>query len=194
MAILTRQSMGPSDLINKPFKALSAESIATTYVVTLKSIPKRKRVRFVSTANFVETLHINNYTTEEFRNTWYSREEYSRINKELKESLALQESGLCSEETIGKDNCCCFRGLETKTEIGFLRRKRNKRNGMQAVLVEQENQQKDHMYDTKAIAMAYHFMTKHCVTLAREMGIADELEAAEIYLESKMKDNLTSKR
>jgi hypothetical protein len=193
MVILTKQSMGPSTFINSPFMDLSTESIATTDAATTKSLSKRKRVRFVSTASFVETLHINNYTTEEFRNTWYSRDEYSRISKELKESLALQESGPCSEDTVGNDNFC-LRGLEAKTEIGFLRRKRNKRNGMQAVLVEQENQLKDNLYDTKAIAMAYHFMTKHCVTLARELGIADELDAAEIYLESKLKENLTTKR
>jgi hypothetical protein len=175
--------MGPSTLI-KTFTDSSTRIITTSNTLASKCLPKRKRVRFASTASFVETLHAKNYTTEELKNTWYMRDEYAQISKEIKESLVHLESMPCQQGPTKNDDDC-LRGLEARTDIGFLRRKRNKRNGMQAVLVEQENQYRDNFHDAKAIAMAYYFMTKQCVTLAREIAIADELEAAKIYSESK---------
>ena len=74
------------------------------------------------------TLHVDDYTDEEYTETWLQPDEMEAIRRENARIVALLESNCKNKRG------CCSRGLELRTRQNAGKRARNKRLGRDAVL------------------------------------------------------------
>mmetsp|Transcript_33349 Transcript_33349/g.76827 ORF Transcript_33349/g.76827 Transcript_33349/m.76827 type:complete len:182 (+) Transcript_33349:33-578(+) len=130
-----------------------------------------KQVRFHGMVQVSEIVHIKDMG-DEIRDIWYSTREFVAIRESNYEDLSLILSGKVLE-----GNDYTMRGLETRTQAGYERRKRNKVHGWMAVLEEQARQDRDAICDPESMAQIYQLETEHCREDALEQGMMDEEDA-----------------
>mmetsp|Transcript_31906 Transcript_31906/g.48218 ORF Transcript_31906/g.48218 Transcript_31906/m.48218 type:complete len:249 (+) Transcript_31906:53-799(+) len=156
----------PRSLKNTAVKKVSEEN-------DLKKAPP-KMVSFDVDATLAVTLHINDYSKTEKRNSWYSKADYVRMKKERQPTLKYlrmnEQNGAAQKDT--KEHC--IRGLETHTPIQALRKQTNRMLAWSAVL----DKQKQHgIKDPEAISLKYQAISIQCVQVSMIIGMRDEAAA-----------------
>ena len=142
--------------------------------------PKRKNVSFASVVNTNSIIHINDFSPEEIKMTWYNREELRVIKAEAK----IVANSLDKENT-----CLCLRGLEARTSAGARRKRQNRVEARGAVFFEQEMQDEDGYSDPDAIADAYFYSSERCQAEAQMLALRDQEEAMEVQRSVKLGEN-----
>jgi hypothetical protein len=107
---------------------------------------------------------------------WWSNRENEEIRKEYETLVFMMETGRPIDE-----NEHCTRGLEKKTEDQAWELYQIQRDARNAVLDEQEHQQKQKVKDFEAIAEVMYSITRKAVEAAREVAVRDA-EAVKDYL------------
>jgi hypothetical protein len=128
-----------------------------------------RKVKFHNTVRIRETIHINDYSDDEIRRSWYKKVELKRIREDLHRiSYLIQTEELEDYE--------CWRGLESR--IGERADRRNKiiSYAIRVVLWEQEQQSRKKIIDAFAIAKAYFPVSKLSAVMAHNIGLQDESE------------------
>ena len=161
-----------------------------------KSSKTKKRVTFVPKARVYPVLHIQEYTKEEMKSTWYNKDDMVCMQSEIKEIVNTYiHEGL--RKCLSKYEC--IRGLECRFPQGSKSRSDNKRASRQAVILEQSKQRhrnesgtatttkttknatiKKHL-DENQIALVYMLETRHCQVSAHEIALEDEEQVVQMY-------------
>ena len=99
---------------------------------------------------------------------WYNHEDFARMRREANATANRVLSGLeINPETS------TIRGLENKTVVGAMRRKRNKLQAMLCVSQEQNIQRAQRICDEEHLSLIYIHNTKHCLKEARKLAVQD---------------------
>ena len=125
-------------------------------------------------------------TNDELRNTWYSSQDMSKMQQEIKDIVVEYKNN--PKECALKHGC--LRGLECRFPYGAKQRSNNKRTSRNAVLNEQSKQKEEkgglggtggeggksikHILDANQIALVYMLETRHCGVTAHEIALEDE--------------------
>mmetsp|Transcript_14804 Transcript_14804/g.21343 ORF Transcript_14804/g.21343 Transcript_14804/m.21343 type:complete len:211 (+) Transcript_14804:111-743(+) len=146
--------------------------------------PQKRRLMFSNIVNVRPSLHVNDYTDEEYESCWYNGEEFDHMKKEMIPILRAVKQGITLPDFVS------FRGLEYRTRAGSTARKANKLAGLTLVLEEQERQLKQgrgeegqvrtrkEIYDSdEMIRAAYLRISQPCHINAQMMGMKDEADA-----------------
>lgn len=150
----------------------------------------RKCVSFSTNSSFRKILSSEDYSSEELQATWYTQDEYMKLQKSCCKEILKMDRG----ESL-KDRKYCSRGLESHTRTGRALKSRNKVGSVQVVLEEQESQiHEGRPRDDAAIALAYQRISSSCRLWARVTGIADERAAEDFddILENGIVDSASS--
>lgn len=163
----------------RSLERLPSEEIAVVNKSGKKEeVRPRKRVRFVETVQKRPSLHIDDYSDSEIRQSWYSAKEVSVMKKEGIMTLKKIDRIYRMTGTIvlGSDSVT-LRGLEAKEKLGHLEKKANKLTGLCAVINEQAQQRQNGIFDDEAIGRAYELATQHCLEKAFKLAKQDAIEA-----------------
>ena len=136
------------------------------------SASNKKKVSFSKRVVVCPTLHLDNYTEAETQASFYQSEDYKKINRDIRFTLDLIESGLPIE-----DMEFCRRGIEFKTSEGAALRSNNRTRSLLAVLSTQDYHWEDPTSTQpadEAIAEAYAKEVVESVSLAYLTGSLDE--------------------
>lgn len=147
---------------------------------TMKQTPKEGRVTFYPEVFIRETIHINNFSRDEKVASWYGREEFVALKKDMVPVLRLIVSGKYTGDT---ENLCA-RGCESRHKEGSRHRKMNKLNGLLSVLDEQLRQERRGHFDCMQLATVYMSANATCRIIANKVGKSDEIAVMEINKES----------
>jgi hypothetical protein len=109
------------------------------------------KVVFTEMVTVTHVLHLEDFTDEEFKASFYDVTELESIKTELNLTAELVEVGDLHNDTSEY----CRRGTEYRTGQGARRRISNKHVGRDAVLDEQDVQWEDGVFDPDAIAGRY---------------------------------------
>eukprot|EP00537_Pseudo-nitzschia_pungens_P014207 CAMPEP_0172397874 /NCGR_PEP_ID=MMETSP1061-20121228/33395_1 /TAXON_ID=37318 /ORGANISM="Pseudo-nitzschia pungens, Strain cf. pungens" /LENGTH=197 /DNA_ID=CAMNT_0013130205 /DNA_START=208 /DNA_END=801 /DNA_ORIENTATION=- len=139
----------------------------------------KKSVSFQSSALMYRTKHLNDYTEEEIRKTWYSPDELTGIILNCMETITAATSDVPSISSSQ-----CLRGLEYRFPEGEKKRMANKFTAIDSVLDEQNIQWECEQNDVEKIRTRYSMRSIPCHEEASRIGLEDEKEAMVIYLES----------
>jgi hypothetical protein len=131
-------------------------------------LSKAKRVSFDEMVVVKFCLHIEDYTDDEVRDSFYIHQESQRIRKDVKLIVKLIESDIFVENDVQ-----CRRGLERKTKEGIRRRNERTINSREVVLKEQVRQRAQGDYDDDKISQAYKKMTRQSRNEAYLVGFSD---------------------
>ena len=140
------------------------------------TMQREKSVVFRPDVYIYRTIHINDYTDEEIRSTWYNDREMDNIVSECVEIIS------SSKRPESPSNC--LRGLECRTKEGQRRRASTRFCAIDAVLDEQDIQWEKEERNPDKIRSNYMTHTRKCQKKAFRMGLEDEKEAMAIHRES----------
>ena len=143
---------------------------------TPQLLDDERRISFAPNVKVQEYLHLDEYSAEERDLTWYTRSDLAGFKKEAK-------SAIRTFVMLGHEGAT-FRGLESRTPHGALRKLQNKEQARWAVFAEQERQWREGYQDPEAIADVYYDYTEHCRANAQMMGLRDEQELFHMVKES----------
>ena len=111
--------------------------------------PKAKRtVSFLPLARDYSVLHINDFSAREIKSCWCDEDDLLRVKTEVTTTVALVERGDINCDTSE----FCRRGTEIRSREGSRRRMLNKRAAWDAVLDEQDRQERIGINDQELIA------------------------------------------
>ena len=156
------------------------------------STTSSKSVQFNSTVFVRTTIHVDDYSDEEYERCWYQSNEVAEFKKENAQTVSLVESGLKLNEATAACTTSegapelCMRGLEGRTKRGSRRRRDNKYKGMCAVMDEQDRQLEtlsdaSAVLDDEAIREKYVEFNRRCSSEAYAAGLSDQMEALRIF-------------
>jgi hypothetical protein len=114
-------------------------------------------------------LHLNEYSENEVKMTWYNSNDAAVILKDCEQTIKAMVS--CTSD---KDIEYCPRGLEYKTASGAQLRLRNRFNAWDAVLDEQDRQFQEGADNTERIGQVYRNCGFGSVQAAHLMALCDE--------------------
>jgi hypothetical protein len=140
---------------------------------------QRHSVCFLPSVLVYQTMHINQYTKEETRNTWYDDEETTALISEC----MLIITCVNGQKPLVSSTQCAFRGLEYRTSEGHRSRTRNKYLALDAILDEQDWQDVNDKNDVDEYREIYRTYSEPCHLAAHLMGLEDERLAMIIYQE-----------
>lgn len=139
--------------------------------------PEQRRVRFKETVSIRPSLHVNDITEDEKEASWFSPQEFDRMKEDVSRTVELMAAG----EYEGGGAEQCSRGLEGRTRTECLQRRENKWAAINAVLDEQDQQQKFQLFDDELLREVYIEENIDCRQPALEMGIRDHEDASLQY-------------
>jgi hypothetical protein len=148
-------------------------------------------------------LHIAEYRINEIIDIWYDRSELNLIRDECRRTVAIMEeeeeneketkgtgmilsssSSSMSSSSMTTNDDFCPRGLENRTQEGFRRKLQCRMAGWNAVLKEQEEQQKKRIRrvgvssssdaSSERMAALYITLVAPCVLVAQQLALLDE--------------------
>lgn len=164
------------------FTVVSDEFESSAEFNTLSIIEKSKKsskprnsrriVSFHSNVVIRECIHVNNFTDEEWINTWYTPKEVAQMKIDTSLTVDLFRRG----QVKANDPLHCARGLEGR--LNATTRRRNKVQGWVSALEEQSLQRNEGVNEKSAvmIATAYIHATNQAAVEAQERGRQDYLE------------------
>jgi hypothetical protein len=142
-------------------------------IVAPRQESSKKSVSFSPIIRFRNVKHIDDFTDEEFEETWNSQTDLDIILEECAETVYMMVNG----EVLLEEDGFCKRGLEYKTPKGSKFRKGNKVCAMQKVMKEQSLQKNMGMVNAEYLAELYIDATENSKRLALMMGLRDEEES-----------------
>jgi hypothetical protein len=162
------------NLSNDEFQTCSELSETQCILPHEVDMSEVRKVKFHNTVRVRETIHMNDYSDDEIRRSWYTKVELKRIKEDLRRIAYLIQT----EEL---DDYECWRGLESR--IGERAGRRNKiiSYAIRVVLWEQEQQSRKRIIDAFAIAEAYLPVSKLSAVMAHNIGLQDESETHSCY-------------
>jgi hypothetical protein len=138
----------------------------------LEERPRPLRVSFDETIRVKETLHINDFSEEEYCMYWITSDEQVVILNMADITTELMCMGALEDgENI------CFRGLEGKTEQANQEYSEKYLGLINAIIMEQEQSSSNGTLDHDRIATLYQEWTCACKQLAWQRGQLDEYHA-----------------
>jgi hypothetical protein len=165
-------SSAASKSMRKLFNS-SEGSIISTATETTQLV---KHVRFSDQNCIRKTLSRMDYTVEECKASWLSREEGRKILRQCEKEVKKIDDG-----KKFKDKKFCARGLEGHTWIGSISKEQNRALAVNAVLGEQATQWEEDVFDEDAIAEIYYRASTSCQLRATLVGRRDHRAAEEIH-------------
>lgn len=131
----------------------------------------KKSVSFHEKVRCTATLHVNDYTDEEYVNSWYQKHEFREIRREIANTIQLYEAGAIQ----GDSTKFCLQGVENKMAMQAQRKRDSKMMAWSAVL----DAQTSFFGDADMIASAYSEAVQLSAAdaRARNKGIKDEANA-----------------
>jgi hypothetical protein len=172
LSILTAAAREPLRKLFKTSSDHSAKSSATDATTIEKCVTFEKR------SMFRNTLSIKDYTPDEVRATWYTREDVRRISRQCQKEIRKMNKG----DKL-KDKKYCSRGLEGRTNDGLALKKQERVLSISTVLKEQMGQWDEGVFDEDAIAAIDIRASSSCQMWANFVGQQDQ-KAIERYLRS----------
>ena len=138
--------------------------------------PLAKSVRFSNQVEIFFVERIDDYSADEIAAVWYDKDDFEQIKNEVKAMVHFMETGtqVLSEKTS-------IRGLEHRTRAGAWSKFHNKRIAYCAVLDEQDNQWKNSICDSGAIAQVYMDHSVFCRNRALQIGRRDAIAARTVH-------------
>ncbi len=172
----------------KSMNAMSNPKAASGFLMTTRvkgnaMTAKERKDKKLSFCNKVDIRFIisrQDISTQEHKDTWYSREEHEAISQSCSKQISKLDRG----ETL-KDKKYCARGLECHTRIRTLSKTINRCLAYQAVLEEQDRQHRAGIVHEAALERVYSAISSSCQLWAHAVGLADQREAREILDESR---------
>jgi hypothetical protein len=135
-------------------------------------------VTFLKRVKRARTLSLNEYTEEEIKETWFTRQEYENIKNDcLRQVEHLVDSEQFGLTTIDSTT----RGLENRTKLGLSRKLVNRQTSIDAVLDEQFKQEALGMRNEIHISKVYNQVSAKCQIYANFMGQCDAYDARHAY-------------
>lgn len=129
-----------------------------------------KKVSFSRRVKVRRTSHLDDYTPQERKSTWYTKNEMQAIREDIGATVKLIEMEI--DVTSSKE--FCHRGLEHQCKGGAQRRLANKKRAWKAVSDEQAIQRSRGIHDAQALADAYSSQVQECRNIAILLGVYDE--------------------
>ena len=137
----------------------------------------KKNVAFADLVYIRTTLHINDYSDDEYETTWYKRADYQQFKRSFSKTVRVGNA----VDEAGEEHC--MRGLEFRTPKGLRRRRDNKFVGKCAVLDQQDRMlATEGKRNDEALGKGYRTVTRHCQNEARAVALKDQLEALHVYM------------
>lgn len=145
--------------------------------------PKRvpEKVRFSKQVKRSKSRKVNDLDKEASKR-WYSKRELQKIEVTFGLVIEMMERGIELDGDNDDQIKETRRGLEKSTEDGAFKLYERRRDALNAVLVLQEQQQKDYGIDPVALAEAYSAATKEARKEALKFGKQDAREAKKLRL------------
>jgi hypothetical protein len=162
-----------SQPLRKLFKSNSERSVESTATETTQL---EKCVWFSNKKHIRKTLSLKDYTLEEIKASWWSREECRKISRRCQKEVKKIDDG--AVKLKGKKYCT--RGLEGHTRIGSVSKVQNRTWAINAVLDEQLMQWEEGVFDEDTIAKVYRRASWSCQLWASLVGRRDHRAAEEI--------------
>mmetsp|Transcript_23346 Transcript_23346/g.66148 ORF Transcript_23346/g.66148 Transcript_23346/m.66148 type:complete len:207 (+) Transcript_23346:62-682(+) len=134
-----------------------------------QSCNSKKHVQFANTITVHPTLHIANYTQKERQATWYTRQDLQTIKLQRKHTISEMERSFMIISNSQHD----YRGLESKTKEGSMKKRSNVTDALFAVLDEQDLQDEQNVFDPIRIAQVYMKYARKCQYVAQSRAIND---------------------
>jgi hypothetical protein len=134
---------------------------------------KLRQVKFFKKVRVHETIHIHDYSDDEFERSWYTKIELKEIKLDVYRTVCLMKTG----ELEVDDDSECSRGLESRIGEIAIRRKKIISCAIWVVLWEQEQQSAQKIIDSLAIAKVYAPTSKLSAIMAHNIGLRDESES-----------------
>ena len=147
------------------------------------TVRPRQLVSFQPRVRVLTIEHYSDYSEDEARAQWWSREEFLTIKSECASTVKAMVTG----KPLGSD--FCSRGLEYRTPAGMKLRQQNKFVSICAVLDEQDRQWENHDQDLEALAAAYRPHSIKSQYAARQQGVRDEKAIEEQRPHRKQRDS-----
>mmetsp|Transcript_36516 Transcript_36516/g.51618 ORF Transcript_36516/g.51618 Transcript_36516/m.51618 type:complete len:223 (+) Transcript_36516:87-755(+) len=129
------------------------------------------QVSFHMTVSVRPSLHVNDFTDEEYFNSWYSPDEMADMKADIAPTLRMVKNGMNQLPPH-----MTLRGLEFRSRTGAMKRRTNKTSAMMAVLNEQELQLSQGYWDPEQIRKQYLSTSQACQKEAYARGLDDALE------------------
>jgi hypothetical protein len=136
----------------------------------------KKQVSFHPFTEVYPVLHINDYLLSEVQTVWYSKSELQTIRDDCRRTVTAmmvvmtKDGRLCA---CGEDSYYyyCTRGLEHRTIQGIQHKRHCRVAAWDAVLDEQDFQNKHGVSDPERIAYLYHLTCSKSIELAQQMAL-----------------------
>lgn len=169
------------DLIARAYNEFSAKALHVARTIAIQdeedakqlvnsSTKVRRSVQFATQAKMRTTIHINDFSDEELRDTYYEYLEFKTFKIENKQTVKMFIKGSALEDN---DQHSC-RGLEYMIPRNAKVRKQVRALTINAVLDEQDRQDCDRECNPDLIAKEYSEIAKACVSTAQKFALADE--------------------
>jgi hypothetical protein len=147
---------------------------------TTRKTTTEKSVSFKLTAMARNTLHIINYTKEEVKACWYTREEENDRRRHINLTVTAMEQDV---DIFEEGDEYCIRGLEHKKPVLARLKYRSRRKALVAVYDEQIRQWQADKECAYLIAAKYQACAQKRRKDAYRRGLADEKAANDIYFQ-----------
>lgn len=191
-----RQSASPGSVSSPPRSSSFGGYFPFTRPTSTLILPdtmRERRVRFVSHSTVHYILPRSEFTTEEVRNTWYDRKEVKAMKQQCKadaaeisvsdyemEQMRIRDYSPLSVLTNRQmDSSSTVRGLENKTSMGAIRKKRHRMQAWMAVFAEQARQETEGVTNARALADVYFEVSEPCHVAANMVAIRDARDVQE---------------
>ena len=178
---LTAQATISTATVKRSWSPLASQKKVTT---------KRRVVHFCedSSVDISIAVHLipslSDMTAEEKESCWLTRRDHEKIEQQIRLDIIRSKLQHHHQETDLIENHDS-RGLEWMTFDGVRQRNSNRRNGIIAVLEEQERQRSTYYpedtINQSLIAYSYQKAVEHCQGKARQTAIHDSMIASKIY-------------
>jgi hypothetical protein len=130
----------------------------------------QKSVSFSQSKNTLHEIeNLDDFTEQERSQIWFNREEYSDIKARYRHIIEMMRK----KQLLSDTDEHCTRGLECRSIAGSKRRRDSQRNGLVAVLGEQDRQRADGVNE-ETLAIVYRQFAYHSQQAATNMGRRDQ--------------------
>jgi hypothetical protein len=134
-----------------------------------------RTVSFANTVLAWDHIRRDDYSAEEKKLCWFTREDYDEIRAERKIPVEIMQRG----QPMINDGEHYYRGLEHKTREGSRRRHYDMIDAKIIVFEEQSQQAKRRVCDPEAVSKLYIENTAHCAASAQGRGLTDQTAVLE---------------
>ena len=140
--------------------------------LSLTSSYDKKFVTFSTEAEEIEYVHYKDLTDEEIDTAWWSIPETNDIKRGLQALVKQIDRQRLEHDT----DDVCLRGMEYRTKLGKERRNFHIKGVLNAVLDEQDHQDKINIYDDISMAHLSRMFSRQSVAEAHQRALRDALD------------------